>query len=242
MNRFNHFIVTRFNVNVSYADPRIRLDPEWLRHRFALFDRFCYPSVRGQSSHNFTWLVLFDSDTPDIFKQKVQEYSQWDNFIPVYMAASNVQIGSITRHVITNYMSEGVRRIVTTRLDNDDALHRNFVQTLQDTVSHKNEHAREFINFTRGYVWHNSKVYLTHQKSNPFISLVENASDFRTIYCGVAHTQYFTVAPVREVMIPPLWLQVVHETNISNTVQGVRRPIKCLRNFAIDGTIPTPSD
>ena len=150
MNRFKHFIVTRFNVNVSYADPRIRLDPEWLHHRFALFDRFCYPSVRGQSSHNFTWLVLFDSDTPDIFKQKVQEYSQWDNFTPVYMAASNVPIGSITRDVITNYISEGVRRIVTTRLDNDDALHRNFVQTLQDTVSHENEHAREFINFTRG--------------------------------------------------------------------------------------------
>ena len=43
-------------------------------------------------------------------------------------------------------------------------------------------------------------------------------------------------------MIQPLWLQVVHETNISNTVQGIRRPIKYLRNFAIDGTIPTPSD
>jgi len=240
MNRIDHFILTRFNVKVAYADLGTRLDPAWLRHRFELFDRFCYPSVCGQSNQNFRWLVLFDSDTPPIFKEKVKDYSKWNNFIPVYMTASNGERRKITREVIMGYMADGVERIITTRLDNDDAIHRDFVQTLHDSV---HDNTVEFINFTYGYVWHQSKIYLTAQASNPFISLVEKADGFRTVYSGVEHTRLSTVAPIREIMVEPLWLQVVHERNVSNRVQGIRKPIKRLHNFAIDRTcIPTRND
>jgi len=238
----NHFILTRFNVRVAYADPETRLDPAWLHHRFELFDRFCYPSVRNQSNHNFRWLVLFDSDTPHVFKEKIAKYARWNIFIPVYMDASNGERRRITQQEIMNHMSCGVQRVVTTRLDNDDALHSRFVQTLQDITSSMNEDEVAFINFTRGYIWHDSKLYLTEQESNPFISMVEKAHDFQTVYCGVEHARLFTVAPIREVLIAPLWLQVIHEKNVSNRVQGLRRPITALRGFKIDNATPTQND
>jgi hypothetical protein len=76
MSTFNHFILTRFNVKVSFAEPGAGLEPAWLLHRFELFDHFCYPSVRGQSNLNFKWLVLFDSNTPDSFKEKIAAYAR----------------------------------------------------------------------------------------------------------------------------------------------------------------------
>lgn len=236
-----HVILTRFNLKSAFGDPKTRLDPAWLHHRFDLFDRFCFPSVRGQSNQNFKWLVLFGSDTPENFKAKVAGYTNWDNFIPLYldMTGSIEEYSAMIRQVVRS-MAAGAGGLITTRLDNDDAIHRDFVQILQSNIK---EGGTEFINFTDGYIWHKSKLYLTAQRSNPFISLVETGHHFKTVYCEVEHNLLSTVAPIREIRTVPLWLQVIHEKNVINRVQGARTPIKGLQNFAIEGAlIPSQND
>ena len=39
-------------------------DLNWLKHRYYLFETFCFPSILSQTNKNFKWLVFFDKDTP----------------------------------------------------------------------------------------------------------------------------------------------------------------------------------
>ena len=242
MDRFDHFILTRFNLNIESAPPERKLDPAWLDHRFELFDSFCYPSVRGQSTQTFTWLVFFDSDTPRTFKDKLAEYSNWKNFVPVFISAPTEEYHKNMRAEIIKRMSDGAQSVVTTRLDNDDALGIRFVETLQKLVKDKSDNEPECINFTFGYKLDRStsKLYLAKHQCNQFISLIEHAQNFSTVYCE-QHRWLSKVAPVREVKIAPLWLEVVHGKNVTNTVYGVRKPVKGLSTFTIHA-IPSQND
>jgi hypothetical protein len=243
VDRFDHFILTRFNLNIESAPPERKLDPAWLDHRFGLFDSFCYPSVRGQSTQTFTWLVFFDSDTPRTFKEKVAEYSNWTNFVPVFISAPTEEYHKNMRAEIIKRMSDGAQSVVTTRLDNDDALGIRFVETLQKLVKDKLNNEPECINFTFGYKLDTStsKLYLAKHQCNQFISLIEHAQNFSTVYCE-QHRWLSKVAPVREVKIAPLWLEVVHGKNVTNKVYGVRKPVKGLSTFTIHAAIPSQND
>jgi hypothetical protein len=243
LNRFDHFILTRFNLNVAYAEPETRLDPAWLHHRFELFDTVCYPSIHRQSTQNFKWLVFFDADTPNTFKKKVEEYARWNKFVAVYISTRTEEYDRSMIDTIMTHISDGVELIVTTRLDNDDALGVRFVEILHRIVMDKSDNEPEAINFTSGYIWNrsNGKLYRTKYPSNQFISFVESTKKIRTVYCE-AHTWFSNIAPVREIATVLLWLQVVHEKNVSNWVHGVRTPVKGLTNFALRAAIPPQND
>lgn len=226
MKIFNHFVLTKFNVRVDYSDSRTALEPEWLNHRFKLFEQFCYPSVVAQSNQNFKWLVFFDSQTPEFFRNKVKEYSEWKNFIPVYVERHTSQVNRAT--LLSNLTNE-VEYLITTRIDNDNAVCRNFVQIIQDNF---NRQEVEFINFTYGYAWYNNKIYYFKDPSNPFISLTERINEltidgFKTVFCG-DYTQLSSMGLIKQIKTKPAWLQVVHERNVFNRIRGIRQPIKKL--------------
>ncbi|MEC4887300.1 MAG: glycosyltransferase, partial [Scytonema sp. PMC 1070.18] len=151
MKLFEHLIITRFNVTVDFSKPRVGIDSEWLTHRFRLFENFCYPSIHAQSNQNFKWLIYFDQETPEYFKNKIKEYAEWSNFIPIYI--KNRFTNEINRENVLNYLN-GVEYLITTRLDNDDAVSKDFIQEIQNKFQ-KQEF--EFMNFTNGYVWSNNK-------------------------------------------------------------------------------------
>jgi hypothetical protein len=243
MDKFDHFILTRFNLNVAYARPETRLDRAWLHDRFELFDNFCYPSVRGQSKQSFTWFVFFDSGTPEVFRKKVAAYSRWSNFVPTYIKAATEEYDKNMRDAIIARMSDDARFIITTRLDNDDALGTCFVEELHKILADKRDNEPECINFTSGYVLDrsNSKLYSAKTYSNQFISFVESCDQFETVYC-IEHNRLQTLAPVREVMTAPLWLQVIHGKNAATPVYGARTPLKGLAGFTIRSAIPPRND
>ena len=68
---FRHFIITRFNVRVGKPqndkNGNHTNTDVWLKNRIDLFEKYCLPSIVGQTSKNFIWLVLFD-------KKSIQEY------------------------------------------------------------------------------------------------------------------------------------------------------------------------
>ncbi|HFC12419.1 MAG TPA: hypothetical protein ENJ56_06205, partial [Anaerolineae bacterium] len=122
---FQHFILTRFNLriwgNSAPAD-------SWLAHRLDLFERFCLPSVLGQSVQQFTWLLLFDQNTPDSFRERVARYTEVANIELVFLDGFDVRaiIAAVTERV-----SAETTHIISTTLDNDDALGKQFVETIQ---------------------------------------------------------------------------------------------------------------
>jgi hypothetical protein len=220
MPHFSHFILTVFNVRVAYGGDKPP-DRTWLDHRFRLFDSFCYPSVRAQGCQDFTWLVLFDAATPTEYRKKIEKYQEWDRFVPVYVdEVMSVEAFARMKDRVIGDRAGSPEILVTTQLDNDDALHRTYIERIQSEV--KGE-AFEFINASNGYVldYERNRLYRKRDLSNPFVSLIEPFRDFKTVWCG-PHPKLSTFGPIRQIETEPLWLQVVHGKNISNNV-GIRR-------------------
>lgn len=83
-----HFILTRFNIRLwnqdKFRQPVLSL--EWLEQRFDVFERFCLPSVSGQVCKDFVWVVLVDSMTPQVYKDRMESYRDvCPQFVPVYV-------------------------------------------------------------------------------------------------------------------------------------------------------------
>lgn len=230
MNNFSHLILTRFNVKVDYGSFGIGLQREWLTHRFSLFEQFCYPSIRGQSNQNFKWLIYFDSETPEDFKNRIKKFENWNNFFPIFV--NGLFSNDFNREKILDYIDDDSEYLITTRVDNDDAVHRNFIKIIQEQFTEKHF---DFITFKHGYTLRQNKLYSYEYVSNPFLSLVEKLDDSRSCksILGLPHTELPSSA--RKINFEPAWLQVVHDKNVSNRVKGIRQPIKSLYdNFSIN--------
>lgn len=222
---FRHLILTRFNVRIpEYPDAG---GPNWLQHRFDIFERFCLPCVRGQSNLNFDWLLFCSPDMPGILRERLLKYSEWPNIRPVCIE------GDFTQAAVKSAVREytlGVTHLITTRLDNDDGICRSFVETIQNRFSGQDF---EFLNFTNGYIWVNGVVYAGQHSTNPFISLIERAENPSTVYSG-NHMRLRELGPIRQIERPAGWLQVVHTRNLANEAWGRPAAIQDLYDhFAI---------
>jgi putative rhamnosyltransferase len=214
-NRFRHLILTRFNVRIEQCD---RQGLDWLEHRFDIFERFCFPSVRSQTNTNFDWIVFFHPEVPKGFRGRIQAYCACSAFRPIYFRSMFSQ--AMVQAAISDLL-EGFTHVITTRLDNDDAISTRFVDTIQ---KHFRGQDFEFLNFTNGYIWAEGRLFFGQHHSNPFISLVERTGNCSTVYCG-NHMDLGQVGPIAQIEGPPAWLQVVHGQNLSNCVWGEARPL-----------------
>jgi len=213
---FRHVLLTRFNVRQWSAWSDLVTNPRWLERRFELFDAFCFPSVKAQTVDNFVWIVFFDDQTPETFRQRVEKYAQWPNFRPVFLHWPPEDVNRIVRE----HLPDEPAYLITTRLDNDDAICRDFLERVQQQF---NAQEREAINFETGYIWKHGRLYLCRDRTSPFASLIERYDRFRTVWCR-PHLRLGEVASVRQITGEPAWIQVVHRDNVHNRVRGRRRP------------------
>ncbi len=224
MTLFRHLILTRFNVRIEQSGPP---DEAWLEHRFSLFERFCLPSVEAQTSDNFTWILFCDPRIPAPYLDRIRGYARWPAFRPIYFRHQFDQ--AMVRATVAEF-ARGTTHLISTRLDNDDAICRTFVESVQ---SHFRGQAFEFLNFTNGYVWCDGSIRAAQHGSNPFISLVESTADYSTVYCG-NHMELGQQGPVVQIAEPAAWLQVIHGRNLANRVWGTpRQDVDLAAEFAI---------
>src|ERR1700761_2223454 len=129
--RSKHVFLTRFNVRWDEASDGASLgtNPEWLAGRFDLFERYCLPSMLAQSTQDFTWIIFFDHQTPEPFATRARALAQVSpNIVPVFCKSLPLEFVVET---IVEVLPEQPEWLLTTRLDNDDGLHRDFAATLQ---------------------------------------------------------------------------------------------------------------
>lgn len=196
---------------------------KWLEHRFALFERYCLPSVKSQTIKDFVWIVLFDSTTPDRFKDKIADYqNECSQFVPVFVEPDNGRyFANIFQEEVRRRLPDGrCGRVLTTYLDNDDALNIKMVEDLQSRIElHPNG---TFIFYTDGYQFFTDDHFLMriHYKKNHFVSVIEGDSkdQVKTIYGYGSHYYIDKIKDVRieYVSNEPMWCQVVHEKNMGN--------------------------
>lgn len=212
----HHVLLTKFNVRRAAAvDPRV-LSPEWLGPRMRLFKEITFPSVVSQTRLPDAWLVFFDEGTPEATRA---EFRQLAAELPLLRAEYCGELDSkLCAERIGRIMAPDVDWLLTTRLDNDDALNRRFIETLQCRVR---PGEREFINPTCGLIVANGRLYRKRDYSSPFITLSEPAADYRTVWID-EHGLLARHGCVRQFSLPDAWIQVVHGGNLANHVRGVR--------------------
>jgi hypothetical protein len=95
-----------------------------MRHRMDLFARFCQPSVRRQTSQNFTWLVYFDRARTVPYLDRLAPLLDDPRFRAIHIDDPAEMLADIRARAGTG------QALLTSRLDNDDMLHPEFIARL----------------------------------------------------------------------------------------------------------------
>lgn len=264
----NHFILTRFNLRLWRQDKNgspVRT-VEWLEHRFALFEKYCLPSVAAQAYKDFQWIVLFDSKTPEEYRERIEEYrAQCPQLVPVFVESENGRFfAEVFRSEVCRLLrplrqaqgpaqqptksptlrqAQGPNRVLTTYLDNDDALAVGFVEDVQRRAATLPDGT--FISYIDGYQCYTDHSYVMriHYPRNHFVSVVEsgNPLTLKTIY-GYGSHYYIDNIPgsrIEYVISCPLWCEVIHDRNMGNDAYFLHAkmmsdPELMRRDFAVD--------
>ena len=248
LSELQHFILTRFNILLWGYDKegkKVR-SIKWLEHRFSLFEHFCLPSIKNQTCQNFEWIVLFDSMTPDSFKERIACYQEdCLQFIPVYVEPENGwKFAELFRSEIVKRLK--AKRIISTYLDNDDALNVRLVEDIQQRALTVSDGT--FINYNDGYQYYADDKFMmrVHYPTNHFVSVVENGNP-ATVRGIFGYGSHATIEKIKDVKIEciknyRMWCEVVHEKNVMNdakffTFDMVKDKHALKRDFAVDDDV-----
>lgn len=221
---FKHYLITRFNLRIPGwqrtrlgASPR---DDAWMTQRLELFGSYCLPSVVNQSSRNFQWLIFMDTETAPWCRAQIEAMCAPHDFIGLRyiegMAAFRPQI-----RACIDADAAGCSHLITSRIDNDDCLHRDFIATVQSRFRGQRLCVVDLID---GYTLQLAPIVRIGRNDhafNPFSSLIEENAQPQTIWArdhgGWKRTRPDQLDAVRG---ERLWMCVVHAQNMANRFNG----------------------
>ena len=218
------FLLTRFNLNLFPKDKEglSTRTEEWLADRFRLFEKYCFPSVLNQSYYDFIWIVLFDDKTPAKYKEKIASYQdKMRNFLPVYFSSEEAKNHKrLVNKLIAEFKDESPY-LVTARVDNDDALHKDFIKNAAQ-LKEQTKDPNHFFSFGNGlqyYVKKNFAVKLRYVKNHFLISVLNHYDKDH-----IRNILEFLHPSIADYGVPfacinttePMWVEVVHQHNVNN--------------------------
>lgn len=264
MNTFRHFLLTRFNIPFNpfeMGNIDFLFDEKYLTERFTIFEKYCLPSVINQSNQNFIWIVLFDSRTPQKFKNRNKIISEkYDKYKPIYInfelliTEKNsdqkyynevLRIGKINnkeyssqidikenffqliviKHIasIFNQFTNHEEFLITTRLDNDDALHKDMIDKIQKL--HQKQHKESLICFDNGiqYIANTNIAQTFFYPNNHFTTYIEKLSSNPFTILFWEHYFISKVKDVQHITDIPLWIEIIHKKNAVNSFQFTKK-------------------
>lgn len=212
-----HFLITRFNVpfeDFSRDKTGVEtLGDDWLAHRFELFEKICLPSVKNQSNQDFIWLIYFGAQTTSVFRDRIAKHqSDYANIKPIYVKDMDEFYSSLVKD-ISPHLVPSDEELITSRMDNDDLIHRDFIKTIQSLAKAKGKY---LIDLTKGYQMNiEGKVDVVSKQYNPFVSLKEHASSFETVMAQ-KHGKWRGLVDRTKYKKEKLWVQIIHDKNVHN--------------------------
>jgi hypothetical protein len=239
MDTISHFLLTKFNLPISYARRTGQHGEEaWLTSRWSLFERYCLPSVLNQSGTDFVWVLYCWDQTPEPFRSRLERLADRHDHVHVHFLTTTTR----GEHLCEWARAKGLPLrplLLTTRLDNDDALSADYMARIRKA-------ARGFVrsrdsllephvwSAPLGYQTSAGKYYLRLDPQGPFVSLLENVAEGepRTVL-SLSHRDITSSYSSSYVAGKPMWLQVVHDDNLVNSVDGIRVPYSPERRFGL---------
>jgi len=231
---FSHFIITQFNIrNFPLSDNTdYQSWQRWTRERIDLFREYCLPSILNQTCREFTWLLYFDPGTAAEFSDFLDELSKYP-FIGICYSKGLEDFNSNYMEEVKKRVGNSTRWVITTRVDNDDCLHKDAVRTIRENFTEKHKF---LISLASGYVLNISDGTLSHYfyPMSPFISLIEDTEIetlgvFEKIHTRWESLRLFVLKEIwlqwfnrkarrsRFILKKPFWIQTFHGGNVSNS-------------------------
>ena len=218
---FKHFIITRFNLRTVHWDKTKNneevLTNEWQKHRLQVFREFCFPSVVNQLNQNFTWLVYFDTLSPDFIMDDIDKMKlEFKNFVPKFLEEMEL-IKTEVKTDMMNYFDSDTTHVITSRLDSDDAIRKNYVLEIQKRFDNQNICV---VDPEIGICLQTDPDFLISKYRttySPFVSLIEKAENFKTVL-SKSHNQWHEINSVEKITDTIMWMQVIHGKNLFNSV------------------------
>jgi hypothetical protein len=143
-----HAVITRFSyrhttqaaglngvlVSLLKRDP---LHPRRLAFRYSLFELTCLPSLLGQTAQNFDWFIVVDPDLPQEWRERLQSLvrGRARTHLHEYDPAEDL---TATQWLMP-YVPLQTSRLLTTLLDDDDALPSDFIEKMQSAISERGD-------------------------------------------------------------------------------------------------------
>ncbi len=106
------------------------MPPEWLTYRLGFFYDACHPSLTRQvGAAPFRWLVFLDDRCPDPFREQVEDLAH-GAFEPVW-GHEDFHSAALPQAIERYAAAPGASHLITSRVDSDDAVARDFVAGVQ---------------------------------------------------------------------------------------------------------------
>lgn len=241
MENFKHFVVTRFNVrteNPNWSNDKNNnpvLTDDWMRYRISIFQEYCLPSVLNQTCCNFEWIICLDTETSVQYKAYFDKLRTEHSFIvPIYadnMADFNKKYKA---YIINN---TNVHYVITSRLDNDDLVHKDYIRIIQEQF---NDQKFQAINFTKILMISNmrkDKLFISYSFSNHFISLIEKINNQHIEGCYSRKDRAWgTIKSITHIVGKPYVMETINDKNLLNKFIGLPILKKTnLNDFALKG-------
>ena len=218
---FQHYIITRFNLRrADWTETKNNekvLSESWLEERFDLFENFCFPSVKNQTNQHFKWFVFFDTNTPEKYKHKIEAYKKvFKNFHPFFIEGMKNFLPSIKEKANSDTIE---KYIITSRLDNDDSLHENYVDVVQSYFNRQDYMAIDIIDGYGMQIGNKVRIGKMRHLYNPYISLIEKKENCKTVW-HIGHAYWKYERNIFRVKNKPSWLTIIHKKNKANKFRG----------------------
>ena len=224
---FKHLIVTRFNTYLYAPDAPLSVAPDaWMEHRLRLFASFTLPSLAGQTCQDFTWLLGVDPHTPDGYLRRLEG-----------LCPANVKLVMPQKDddAWLREAASGDYDLLTTRIDNGDAFHRETVAALQAAYREQCEVLRRpwVIVFPLGLIMDLAarQTWVMEYWCNNCPTLVESRGEAKTVWHW-QHDQIPGEVARHYIKDKPYWLQVVHRQNLRNAVRSGNPQRKVYQDLA----------
>lgn len=208
-------LITRFAIELESFSKffETREGVEWFNHRLSFFKKTCLPSILNQETRPDLW-VIFITKNKNLHNQLFNETFAFD-FIKI------VEIERFTtfKEIVTAFLLENnLLQSITTRLDCDDALFPEYFKTVK-SISDKTSSDCLFEP-TKGLSLQIEDDTITRaayiQKLlPPFLSFI-NRTGVNIHVFSFNHDEWPKVFITEKQNKTPLWIQIVHENNISN--------------------------
>ncbi len=218
---YKHILLTRYNGG--------KPDKEWNEHRIKIFKEMCLPSVVRQSNQNFDWRLFVDERTQEDIKVELRK---------ILPANGRILWVSDEKRWFSEYQlalnSHWYESVLTTQLDNDDAISPNYIELIQVTANRyiytKKDVDKLVLNATRwlelNYNTGEQRIYNWQMEDDfrrwvsPFFSLYESAPPFVGVYGQEHRNRSKTQYPVIDLNSHrPLYTRVIHWNNVSNQME-----------------------